>query len=161
MSVYPTPNNNKGLVFRKFAYNRKALGWKPKEQGSHRCLLSSGVSLWSDSWPGDSSDETQLDYLQDLFSLLKLRHQFLHFQDSHIPGAQRRNFKTGRDARNAQPLHMLTEQKLGMVPFTQLANGAANPKLLASVSFMEDSAVISEDWPWDTQSWAKWFFPPK
>lgn len=33
---------------------------------------------------------------------------------------------------------MLIEQKLGTVTITQLANGAANPKLLASVSFMEE-----------------------
>lgn len=53
---------------------------------------------------------------------------------------------------------MFTQQKLGMAPVTQLAIGAGNLKLLASVSLMEeldkDAAVVSKESPWE-RSWTK------
>ena len=60
------------------------------------------------------------------------------------------------------PCVRLTRQKLGMATVTQLANGTANLRLLASASFMgehgKDSAVVSKETPGE-HSWAKYFSP--
>lgn len=93
--------------------------------------------------------------------------KFFIFKTATSPGLEgeycREILKRAEMPEIPNPCVRLTQQKLGMATVIQLANGAANLRLLASASFMgehgKDSAVVSKKTPRE-QSWAK-YFPQK
>lgn len=88
--------------------------------------------------------------------------KFFLFKTATSPGLEeehcREILKQAEMPEIPKPCVRLTQQKLGMATVTQLANGAAHLRLLASASVMEelgkDSAVVPKETSGE-HSWAK------